>query len=558
MSPSDRFSRRVVLPFSEHQPIPNARHIGKAAADRQIRVSVILKRKTPLNIDSLGGRQMSRQELTDQYGASQQSFDTVVEFARSHGLTVDQQASSLERRRVELRGPISAFEAAFGVELNNYEPQQSGSAIKKGASFHAFTGQVTVPQELVDSVEAVLGLDNRPIATPKFRYRNDSIIASPSASTSGTFTPPQVAQVYQFPSPPSGAAAGAGQTIGIIELGGGYTTTDITNYFQSLGLTPPNVTAVLLDGGTNAPGDPNGADGEVMLDIEVAGGVAPGAKIVVYFTTNTDQGFQDAISTAIHDTTNDPSVISISWGGPESSWSQTAINSMDSTCQSAAALGISITVACGDNGSSDGATGDNVDFPASSPHVLACGGTALTASNGTRKSEVVWNDQASGGGATGGGVSKVFALPAWQDGAGVPASSSTPTKKHRKSKDDEAPEAAAPAPGGRGVPDVAGDAAPSTGYQTLVDGQQEVVGGTSAVAPLWAGLIALLNQQLGVKVGFLNPKIYTMGQASGQAAFFDITSGNNGDFKAGPGWDACTGLGSPNGQGLLSALKSAS
>ena len=421
MSPSDRFSRRVALPFSEHQPIPNARHIGKAAADRQIRVSVILKRKAPLDIDSLGGRQMSRQELNDQYGASQQAFDTVVDFARAHGLTVDEQASSLERRRVELHGPVSTFDTAFGVQLNNYEPQHSGSA--KPATFHAFTGQVTVPEELVNSVEAVLGLDNRPIATPKFRYRKQQIIASPSAANTGTFTPPQVAQVYQFPSPPSGAVAGAGQTIAIIELGGGYTTTDITNYFKSLGLTPPSVTAVLLDGGSNAPGDPNGADGEVMLDIEVAGAVAPGAKIVVYFTTNTDQGFQDAISTAIHDTTNDPSVISISWGGPESSWSKTAINSMDSTCQSAAALGISITVACGDNGSSDGASGDNVDFPASSPHVLACGGTALTASNGTRKSEVVWNDQAAGGGATGGGVSNVFALPTWQSNAGVPAPS---------------------------------------------------------------------------------------------------------------------------------------
>ncbi len=533
MSPTDRFSRRVALPFSEHQAIPNARHMGKAAADRQIRVSVILQRKTPLDVDSLNGRQMSRQELNDQYGASQSAFDTVCEFARAHGLTIDDKASSLERRRVELHGPVSAFNAAFGVELNNYEPELSGSTTQKPSSFHAFTGHVTIPEELVPSVEAVLGLDNRPIATPKFRYRKDSIIASPAASTSGTFTPPQVAQVYKFPQPPSGTLAGAGQTIAIIELGGGYTTTDITNYFKSLGLTPPNVTAVLLDGGTNTPGDPNGADGEVMLDIEVAGAVAPGAKIVVYFTTNTDQGFQDAISTAIHDSTNDPSVISISWGGPESSWSQTAVHSMDTTCQSAAALGISITVASGDNGSTDGATGNTVDFPASSPHVLACGGTALTASNGTRKSEVVWNDQSNGGGATGGGVSKLFTLPTWQANAGVPAPASSK--------------------GGRGVPDVAGDAAPGTGYQTLVDGQQEVVGGTSAVAPLWAGLIALLNQQLGAKVGFLNPKLYPLAHS----AFFDVTSGSNGAFNAGPGWDACTGLGSPDGQALLTALKSA-
>jgi kumamolisin len=280
----------------------------------------------------------------------------------------------------------------------------------------------------------------------------------------------------------------------------------------------------------------------VLLDIEVAGSVAPAANIVVYFTTNTDQGFQDAISTAIHDTTHNPSVISISWGGPESTWSQTAINSMDSTCQSAAALGITITVAAGDNGSTDGENGNHVDFPASSPHVLGCGGTALTASNGVRQSEVVWNDQASGGGASGGGVSAAFPLPSWQQSAGVPASAAT-THTHKKSPNNA---------GGRGVPDVAGDASPETGYQILVDGEQEVVGGTSAVAPLWAGLIAVLNQLLGRNLGFLNPQLYPLGEAP----FYDITSGNNGAFSAGTGWDPCTGLGSPNGLLLLNALRS--
>jgi kumamolisin len=386
---------------------------------------------------------------------------------------------------------------------------------------------------LVISIEAVLGLDNRPIATPKIRIRRDATGAA-SKADAGTFIPPQVAQIYNFPTAASATSAGAGQTIGIIELGGGYKPADIANYFaSSIGLKAPGVTAVTLDGGSNDPTNANSADAEVLLDIEVAGAVAPGANIVVYFTTNTDQGFQDAISSAIHDDTHNPGVISISWGGPESSWTQTAMNSMDTTCQSAAALGITITVASGDSGSSDGATGNNVDFPASSPHVLACGGTALTASNGQRQSEVVWNDQASGGGATGGGVSAVFPLPAWQADAGVPAAS------------------AATSTGGRGVPDVAGDAAPETGYQILVDGQQEVVGGTSAVAPLWAGLIALLNQQLGSKVGYLNPQLYPLGET----VFFDITNGTNGAFSARTGWDACTGLGSPNGQLLLASLR---
>ena len=271
-----------------------------------------------------------------------------------------------------------------------------------------------------------------------------------------------------------------------------------------------------------------------MLDIEVAASVAPGAKIAVYFTPNTDQGFIDAITTAVHDTTNKPSVISISWGGPESSWTAQSLAALDAACQSAAALGITITVAAGDDGSTDGGTGNNVDFPASSPHVLACGGTKLAASGATISSEVVWNELASQEGATGGGVSNVFPLPSWQANANVPASSASA--------------------GGRGVPDVAGDADPNAGYTIRVDGETMVIGGTSAVAPLWAGLIAVANQQLGKPVGFVQPALYA---AKAATAFSDITQGNNGAFSAGPGWDACTGLGSPIAEKLIPLLAAA-
>ena len=295
------------------------------------------------------------------------------------------------------------------------------------------------------------------------------------------------------------------------------------------------ITAVSVDGGKNAPSKASSADGEVMLDIEVAGSVAPGAKIAVYFTPNTDQGFIDAITTAVHDATNKPSAISISWGGPESTWTQQSMTALDAACQSAAALGITITVAAGDNGSTDGLTGNNVDFPASSPHVLACGGTKLDANGATIVSEVVWNELANKEGATGGGVSKVFALPTWQSNANVPAPSTST--------------------GGRGVPDVAGDADPTTGYTIRVDGETTVIGGTSAVAPLWAGLVAVANQQLGTQVGFIQPAIYA---AKAVTAFNDITQGNNGAFSAGPGWDACTGLGSPIASKLIPLLTPAS
>jgi kumamolisin len=417
------------------------------------------------------------------------------------------------RRTVKLTGTAADMQKAFGTVLEQ--------KMIDGAEYRVREGGIQLPASLAGAVEAVLGLDNRPQAQPHFRVRKP--LAQTVAPSS--YSPPQVGEAYQFPA----KASGAGQTIGIIELGGGYRQADLTAYFKSLGLAPPPITAVSVDKGKNKPSTASSADGEVMLDIEVA--ASPGSKIAVYFTPNTDQGFLDAITKAVHDTTNKPSVISISWGGPESTWTNQSMMAMDAACQSAAALGITITVAAGDDGSTDGGTGNNVDFPASSPHVLACGGTKLDANGATIVSEVVWNELASQEGATGGGVSNVFALPSWQANAHVPASSTST--------------------GGRGVPDVAGDADPATGYTIRVDGRTSVIGGTSAVAPLWAGLVAVANQQLGNSVGFLQPAIYAAKAAS---VFNDITQGNNGAFSAGPGWDACTGLGSPIANKLIPLL----
>jgi kumamolisin len=286
----------------------------------------------------------------------------------------------------------------------------------------------------------------------------------------------------------------------------------------------------------NQPGqDPNGADGEVLLDIEVVGALAPGAHIVVYFAPNTDAGFVDAVTTAAHATPT-PDAISISWGQSEDAWTAPSRTAMDSAFVDAVAMGATVTAAAGDNGSGDngGDGSPHVDFPASSPHALGCGGTALHGSGTTIASETVWNN-GSAGGATGGGVSDAFPLPTWLGAVGVPAD----------------PAGAS----GRGVPDVAGNADPQTGYQVRVDGTDMVIGGTSAVAPLWAALIARLVQATGTPTGLLQPKLYAGATASSTTSGFrDITSGNNGAYAARPGWDACTGLGSPNGAALLSIL----
>jgi len=521
---------RHALQGSERQPLPGAKAIGKADPTERLEVSVILRSRAGdalrAKVHKMAGRDRSegyvkREDFAKQFGADPKDIEAVKRFAAAHDLATV--ASDAARRTVVLSGTVASFNEAFGVDLQQFE-HPSGS-------YRGRTGAIQLPNELKGAVEAVLGLDNRPAAKPHFRGKpapgNVQWHASAGAATS--FNPTTLASLYGFP-----PGDGQGECVAIIELGGGYRPADLKTYFSGLGITSaPTVAAMSVDHGKNHPtGDPNGPDGEVMLDIEVVGAVAPAAKIVVYFGPNTDQGFIDAVTTAAHDTSNRPSVISISWGGSEASWTSQAMTAFDNALQSAAAMGITVCVASGDNGSSDGATDgqDHVDFPASSPHVLACGGTSLQASGGTIESEVVWNDGAKGG-AGGGGVSSVFPLPAWQNGLSVV-------------KDGAASKLAM-----RGVPDVSGDADPYTGYNVRIDGTNTVIGGTSAVAPLWAGLIARINAAKGSPAGLVNPLLY-----AAPTALRDITQGNNGDFDAAPGWDACTGLGSPNGVQVAAAL----
>ncbi len=506
--------KKVTLAGSARQPVGN--RVGDQSNDEMIEVSLILKPKARAVAPHKGGATVSRQDFAAKYGADNAAIEKVKQFAKENNLTVGE--VSAERRTVKLDGTAANMIKAFEVKLDRYEHE--------GQEYRARTGDIKLPADLAPSVEAVLGLDNRPQARTHFRVRGEAAHHR-KASTAVSYTPRQVAQLYQFPLD----VDGTGQTVGILELGGGYHPADLKNYFSSMNINEPTVVAVSVDKGKNKPTNPNSADGEVLLDIEVAGSVAPGAKIVVYFAPNTSQGFQDALTTAIHDSTNNPSVISISWGGPESTWTAQAMTAFDSAAQDAGALGVTICAASGDNGSSDGVTdgANHVDFPASSPNVLACGGTTLQSANGAITSETVWNDGAQGG-AGGGGYSNQFPLPAYQ------------------ASDNIKP----PSGGGRGVPDVCGDADPETGYQVLVDGKSLVIGGTSAVAPLWSGLIALLNQKLGKSLGFLQPVLYGLSPTAD--AFNDITQGSNGAFSAGPGWDPTTGLGSPSGGNLLTAL----
>ena len=501
--------RYVPLKGSERKSPPGATVLGPADPAELLTLSLYLKpRETPPD-----GQRLGRTEFAGRFGARSGDIDRIRTYATDHGLVVADVDPA--RRLVRLAGTVEAHTEAFRTKLERFSTP--------AGEHRGRVGTLSVGDDIVDLVHGVFGLDDRPQARPQFR-------PAKTKATGSSFTPLQIGALYGFP-----AGDGAGETIALVELGGGFVQSDLATYFKELGVSAPTVTAVPVDSGRNTPTqNANGPDGEVQLDIEVAGALAPGAQIAVYFAPNTDQGFIDAVTQAVHDQTLKPSVVSISWGGPESSWTQSAAQTMDQAFQDAAALGVTICVASGDNGSSDGATDGlaHVDFPASSPNVLGCGGTRLTAGSGgaTIAAETVWNDGAQGG-AGGGGISALFPVPVYQNGLALPPSANS---------------GAGP---GRGVPDVCGNADPESGYQVMVDGKSLVIGGTSAVAPLWAALIARLNASLGQPVGFLNPRLYAHA-----AACRDIVNGNNGAYSAGPGWDACTGLGSPDGGKIRAAL----
>jgi kumamolisin len=309
---------------------------------------------------------------------------------------------------------------------------------------------------------------------------------------------------------PKQSAPGGG-VIAIVELGGGWTHDDVAKFFTGAKLPAPNIVDVSVDSTKNSQCNPrNDADGEVALDIQVAGAayaVATGkpANIRVYWS----QDIAKAVAAATADGCD---VCSISWGADEASWGAAAGDAMEQTAAAAAAAGMVVFAASGDNDSSDGGPGRaNVDLPSSAPHVVGCGGTHKPHTG----AETVWNNdpRKTTGEGTGGGYSTLFPMPPWQAGA--------------------------PHGPGRLVPDVAGNADPNTGYEIILYGASMVVGGTSAVAPLYAGLFA----SFGTKLGFITPELYL-----NSACFTDITTGDNGAFRARTGVDPCTGLGSPIGE----------
>ena len=536
-------TQRHELTNSVHQIPHTAQAIRRTSGHKWLEVTLGIRRKLVLpdlsNLDAVlptARTYLTHDELTRTYGSDPDAVQHVHDFAAAHGLVVVSEESL--SARLTLGGTVDELSAAFGVTLFDYKDATLGD-------FHARTGPVSVPAELAGDITGVFGFSNQ----RHLRRGRHATAANTKASATAKrkwFIPTELAPIYNFP-----ANDAAGETVALLEFGGGVDDADLTAYFTKIGVPKPDVT--IVGNGGDPAADPDSA-GEVSLDLDVVGALAQNAKIVVYFSTFDEKGLIDAVSAMISDTVNKPSVASISWGWDENQpfngdtiWSPAAIDHINQSFLAAAHLGITVFVSTGDDGSEaqikDGRA--HVNYPATSPYVLAVGGTSLTVtktkSGVTHVKETVWNDGPGSG--TGGGISDYVAQPAWQQNI-VPPSIN---------------------PGhfvGRGIPDVSANADPATGYLSQSGGKLGIVGGTSAAAPLWASLIARINKATGTRAGNFTALLY---QKWGPAGVLrDITIGNNdtdgllnGQFAAKAGWDAATGWGVPDGGKLLAAIKGA-
>jgi kumamolisin len=517
---------KVVLPGSESSRWLPERPLGTVPEmTSTAQLTLLIRRRAALPDWLLESPAVvSQDQLAEQYGADPNDLALVEDVLGRLGLTVT--STDAGSRLVTVEAALATLTSVFGTALTMFEGEDPFAA--DPVRYWRHDGELRLPAELDGVVLSVVGLDTQPVARPEFR----TIDGRPQI----VYTPLEIGRLYNFPA----GTDGTGQTLAIVSLGGSCRSADFETYFAELGLAMPQISHVRVDGGEINPvvETPTKFDLEVTLDLQISGALAPGAQIVNYFATNNGPGILKALQAAIHAPTV-PTVISLSWGSPEITYSGQLAIAMNDLFADAVALGITVCAASGDSGSGSGMRdgGSHVNFPASSPYVLACGGTTLIAdpSTNTIHSETTWN--AGAGAATGGGVSGVFDLPTWQQTAGVPPRFGTNEP-------------------GRGIPDVAANADGNTGYQIMLHGKPACIGGTSAATPLWAALICRLTQALGRPVGLLQPLIYHDLQANAvTAGFRDVLQGDNGSYAAKPGWDPNTGLGSPHGENLLAALR---
>jgi kumamolisin len=473
-------------------------------------------------------RHLTIEELAAAHGSVPADVTAVSEWAESAGLEVA--GSDAATRRVRLRGTAAQVADAFRVTFAAYEATGAGG---QRLRFRHHAEPASVPAHLASIVEQVSGLSTRPIARPHNKQPQVAHVRT-------TFTPEQLAEVYGFPALPKGGS-GLSIDVGIAELGG-RAAGAVVRWFEQM---HPNVQIIedSVSGSPLPPPDPGGADVEVALDWQVVARAllvsAPQAsiRIVLRYAPNTDQGFADLWNSFATDTAYRFSGVSTSWGSPEDTWTAGEMTAMDSAAKACLALGIFHCAAAGDNGATDNSPDGSLqaDHPASSPNVLAAGGTRLTVSGTTVAEEVVWNEAALSEGAGGGGVSVHFSVPSYQSSNGVAEISQTSGKP------------------GRSEPDMAANADPVTGYEVVTGISAsgapvtQTVGGTSAVAPLLTAGFTAVAALLGSRLGRIQDAVYPLGKAG--TAFRDVVSGNNAYPSGSKGYSAKAGFDVPSGWG---------
>ena len=504
----------------------------------QIMISVYLKRDTHENGMTLAeysqaiidGKQpvLDHDAFVYQFGSTDDFIKVVTDWATTNNLTIVEAQNGTAT--VKLSGTVSQFNSLFNIELED--------VTEGGRTYVTHANDLTIPSEINDVIELIAGLDNT-ISFSHSAILDNSAGGPFDPSAISNPTPLDLARAYKFPrTSGTDQSQGANACVAIIELGGGWTTQNLTSTFGRIGLSNPTVVDVSVDGGVNDGGTDANASGEVMLDIYCTGAVIPSGKLVMYFAPNTFQGFIDCITAITNDTTNNPSVISISWGTIDTGWSSINRASFETALQASIVRGITTFAAIGDYGTqalSSSAT-YTVQYPGTSPYVISCGGTIISVNTDySIASEVVWNQTTA---STGGGFSSIYSIPSWQSGKGYSYKaypSGTVTSLTT-----------------RGVPDISASA---SGYQLYYSSANTFAtfSGTSAVAPLLSGLMGRINAYSNQRIGFINTTMY-----ANPKAFNDITSGNNAapanvGYSATTSWDACTGLGSPIGT-TISAL----
>src|SRR5450432_1435765 len=531
----------VQLKGSQRHFLQGSTAIGPASPHEYVQLTFKLRGQKALPALALRPEEpLTHKALENQFGASQADIKKVINVFKKYSL--DLVGVNAAARAIYMSGTVANLEVAFDVKLVSYT--------HPNGDYRGRRGYIHIPESLSDIITGVFGLDSRMMIARKKHKKKRSSVNIANAVQRAWFFPAELAKIYNFPE-----SDGEGQSIGILEFGGGYFEDDLRSFCKMANVPEPRVVPVSVDHTATTQMDDYTI--EVMMDIEVVAGICPNATIPVYFGHFTERGWINILDKAIHDTTNNPTVLSISYGLAEGEdvWTVAAMNAINDSFKEAALLGITICISSGDDGS-DAQVGDgyaHVSFPSSSPWVLAVGGTNLKMID-NKINETVWKDgdglRRDNGGSSGGGVSSIFPRPAWQT----------------KIKIDPIDPGAIV---GRVVPDVAAHAqtdGDTTGYFIVVGGQSARNGGTSAAAPLWASLIGRINALLpaGKKTGYLTPLLYQSGpgttDAMGSVACRDITVGDNtsssiGGFAAAKGFDAATGWGAPIGKNIFNAIK---